>query len=146
MHLHSAACPFRAGTDDRKNSGGDPLNVWAQEKFVAKHQQQVESRLARCFRIECAPARGFGVCAPRAPDPGFRGLGQKLFIERGHGRPGNGNRSLANMWDVSGDYQATRSISVGLYYGHAWGKSVIENLYPKNPNGQLAYLETNFRF
>jgi hypothetical protein len=36
--------------------------------------------------------------------------------------------------------------AVGLYYGHAWGKSVIQSIYPKNPDGQMAYLETNFRF
>jgi len=62
------------------------------------------------------------------------------------GRPSNGNRSLANMWDLSGDYQMTKAFSVGLYYGHAWGKSVVASIYPRNPNGQMAYLETNFRF
>src|SRR5215470_5610337 len=62
------------------------------------------------------------------------------------GRTSNGNRSLANMWDISGDYQATKTFSVGLYYGHAWGKSVVASIYPRNPDGQMAYLETNFRF
>lgn len=62
------------------------------------------------------------------------------------GRPSNGNRSLANMWDVSGDYQMTKAFAIGLYYSHAWGKSVVASIYPKNPNGQMAYLETSFRF
>jgi len=62
------------------------------------------------------------------------------------GRPSNGNRSLANVWDLSADYQATRTFAVGLYYGHAWGKAVIASIYPKDPNGQLAYVETNLRF
>jgi hypothetical protein len=62
------------------------------------------------------------------------------------GRPSNGNRSLANMWDISGDYQATKAFSVGLYYGRAWGKSVVASIYPRNPDGQMAYLETNFKF
>lgn len=62
------------------------------------------------------------------------------------GRPSNGNGSLANTWDLSADYQATKSIAIGLYYGHAWGKSVITSIYPKKPDGQLAYVETNFRF
>jgi len=62
------------------------------------------------------------------------------------GRPSRGSRSLANVWDLSADYQVTRSFSATLYYAHAWGKSVIENIYPNNRNGQLAYLETNFRF
>jgi hypothetical protein len=62
------------------------------------------------------------------------------------GRPTNGNRSLANVWDLSGDYQVTKMFAVGLYYGHAWGKSVIQSIYPKNANGQMAYVETNVRF
>jgi len=62
------------------------------------------------------------------------------------GRPSGGHRSLANVWDLSADYQVTRYFSTTLYYGHAWGKSVIEQLYPRNPNGQLAFLETNFHF
>ena len=62
------------------------------------------------------------------------------------GRPSNGNRGLANVWDVSGDYQVTSSFSATLYYGHAWGKGVIDAIYPKNANGQLIFLETNYHF
>jgi hypothetical protein len=62
------------------------------------------------------------------------------------GRPSNGNRSLANMWDLSGDYQLTSMFGVGLYYGRAWGKSVIQMIYPRNPDGQMTYLETSVRF
>ena len=62
------------------------------------------------------------------------------------GRPSNGNRGLANVWDLSVDYQVSHSFSTTLYYGHAWGKGVIATIYPKDANGQLAYLETNFHF
>ncbi|MGH9510553.1 MAG: alginate export family protein [Terriglobales bacterium] len=62
------------------------------------------------------------------------------------GRPSNGSRALANVWDAGGDYQITRSFSATLYYGHAWGKSVIAKIYPKQPNGQLIFLETNYHF
>jgi hypothetical protein len=62
------------------------------------------------------------------------------------GRPSNGNRGLANVWDLSGDYQVTRNFSATLYYGHAWGKSVIARIYPRDANGQLVFLETNFHF
>jgi Alginate export len=62
------------------------------------------------------------------------------------GRPANGSRGLANVWDLSADYQVTRSFSTTLYYGHAWGKSVIAKIYPKDANGQLIFLETNFHF
>jgi hypothetical protein len=62
------------------------------------------------------------------------------------GRPSHGHDGLANVWDLSADYQVTRSFSATLYYGHAWGKAVISSIYPKDSNGQLAYLETNFHF
>jgi hypothetical protein len=62
------------------------------------------------------------------------------------GRPSNGHRGFANVWDLSADYPVTRSFSATLYYGHAWGKSVIAAIYPKDPNGQLIFLETNFHF
>jgi hypothetical protein len=62
------------------------------------------------------------------------------------GRPSNGNRGLANVWDLSADYQITRSFSTTLYYGRAWGKGVISAIYPKDANGQLIFLETNLHF
>jgi len=62
------------------------------------------------------------------------------------GRPSNGFRGLGNVWDVSADYQLTRSFSTTLYYGHAWGKSVIAKIYPKDADGQLIFLETNYHF
>ena len=68
------------------------------------------------------------------------------FGYTGRPNPGNGNRGLANVWDLSADYQVTRMFGATLYYGKAWGKSVIANIYPKDPNGQLLYLETNFRY
>ena len=62
------------------------------------------------------------------------------------GRPSDGNRGLANVWDLSADYQVTRSFSTTLYYGHAWGKKVVAAIYPKDANGQYVFLETNFHF
>ena len=62
------------------------------------------------------------------------------------GRPSNGDRGLANVLDLSADYQITRSFSTTFYYGHAWGKGVISAIYPKDANGQLIFLETNFHF
>ena len=62
------------------------------------------------------------------------------------GRPSNGNQGLANVWDLSADYQFTRNFGTTLYYGHAWGKGVISSIYPKDQNGQLVFLETNVRF
>jgi len=62
------------------------------------------------------------------------------------GRPSSTNRGLANVWDLSADYAFTHSFAATLYYGHAWGKGVIDSIYPNNQNGQLVFLETNFHF
>jgi hypothetical protein len=71
---------------------------------------------------------------------------QGTFGYAGRPNPGSGHRGLANVWDMSADYQFTRMFGATLYYGKAWGKSVIANIYPKDPNGQLLYLETNVRY
>jgi hypothetical protein len=62
------------------------------------------------------------------------------------GRPSNGHRGLANVWDLSAQYQITRNFSIEPYYGHAWGKAVVHAIYPRNANGTLAFIETNFHF
>lgn len=62
------------------------------------------------------------------------------------GRASEGNRSLANVWDFSLDFPLRYGFSFTTYYGHAWGKSVIANIYPSDANAQFGYVETNFRF
>ena len=62
------------------------------------------------------------------------------------GRASGGKRSLANVWDASGDYQVTPSFAIGLYYGYAWGRAVIASVYPQKRESQFAYVETNWRF
>lgn len=67
------------------------------------------------------------------------------------GRPSSGNRGLANVWDLSADYQVTHSFSTTLYYGHAWGKGVIErtrdisNLPNSIGDGNITVLSTRLR-
>ena len=62
------------------------------------------------------------------------------------GRPSNGRLSLANLYDVSADFNANTHLSVGAYYGYADGRAVIQALYPKGKNGNLGYLELLFKF
>jgi hypothetical protein len=62
------------------------------------------------------------------------------------GRASNGNRSLANVWDVSVDIPLRYGFSVTTYYAHAWGKSLIANIYPAGRNAQFGYIETNYHF
>jgi hypothetical protein len=62
------------------------------------------------------------------------------------GRPSGGTAGLATVWDLSADCALTRNVAVTLYYGHAWGKGVITNIYPTNPDAHLLFLETVVRF
>lgn len=62
------------------------------------------------------------------------------------GRSSGGARSLADVWDISLDFPLRYGFNATLYYGHAWGKSVIASTYPAGTNAQFGYLETNFHF
>ena len=62
------------------------------------------------------------------------------------GRPANGHTSFATLADISADWNVTKSLSVGFYYGYAWGKSVIRAIYPSDPNGQFGYAELNWHW
>jgi len=71
---------------------------------------------------------------------------ESTFGYTGRPFPGGGTRGLANVWDLSTDYQFNKMFGATVYYGKAWGKTVIRNIYPRDPNGQLLFLETNFHF
>jgi hypothetical protein len=62
------------------------------------------------------------------------------------GRPSNAHRALANVWDFNADYRFCSSFTATVYYGHAWGKDVISAIYPRQANGQLFFVETNYHF
>ncbi len=62
------------------------------------------------------------------------------------GRTSGGARSLANVWDASLDMPLRYGFSITMYYGYAWGKSVMNSIFPGGTNGQFGYVETNFRF
>lgn len=62
------------------------------------------------------------------------------------GRTSNGNRSLANVWDVSLDVPLRYGFSLTAYYARAWGKSLMANIYPAGTNAQFGYVETTFRY
>ncbi len=61
------------------------------------------------------------------------------------GRPG-GARGLANLYDLSADYQVNEHVGLTGYYALATGRAVIETIYPQGSTGQLAYAELNWRF
>jgi hypothetical protein len=62
------------------------------------------------------------------------------------GRPSNGSTGLANLYDMSADYKFTHGVTLGLYFGYAQGREVIEKIYPGNSNGMLGFTEVNYRF
>ncbi|HKE23965.1 MAG TPA: alginate export family protein [Bryobacteraceae bacterium] len=61
------------------------------------------------------------------------------------GRPCNGQSGLATLYDVSADYNANARASIGVYYGRAVGKRVIESIYPGGKNANIGYLELTLR-
>lgn len=60
-------------------------------------------------------------------------------------RPSNGNKSLANLFDVSLDYTFDAKTSLGLYYGYAQGKDVFKAIYPGH-NAHFAFVELSRKF
>ena len=63
-----------------------------------------------------------------------------------NGRPSNGATGLATLYDISADYQMTRALGLGLYYGYARGGAVVEHIFPGRSNSSLAFVEVNYRF
>jgi alginate export protein len=61
------------------------------------------------------------------------------------GRPSSGQSGLATLFDVSVDYSMNAHASVGVYYGHAAGKLVVQSIYPGGKKADFGYLEFTFR-
>jgi hypothetical protein len=62
------------------------------------------------------------------------------------GRPSNNETGLATLYDASGDYRVNARLSIGLYYGHAWGKDVTEAIYSNGSGAHFGYGELLLRF
>jgi hypothetical protein len=62
------------------------------------------------------------------------------------GRPSNGSASLANVYDVSADYQVNAHLTLTGYYAGATGRAVIQKTHPNGGTGQLGYAELNWKF
>jgi len=62
------------------------------------------------------------------------------------GRPGNGERGLATLYDVSADYALNPQTTLSFYLGAARGGEVIRRIYPRGENATLAYLELSRRW
>ena len=62
------------------------------------------------------------------------------------GRPSRGNQSLANVYDVSADYQVNPHLTLTGYYAGATGRAVVQKIYPNGGTGQFGYAEVNWKF
>lgn len=61
------------------------------------------------------------------------------------GRPSNGARGLAAVFDLSLDYQMNSRISLSAYLAQARGRRVIRAIYPQGPNARYGYIELTWR-
>jgi len=62
------------------------------------------------------------------------------------GRPSNGSASFSSLFDLSADYVITPQVSLSAYYAHAYGKTVIAAIYPRNRDSNYGYFELNYKF
>jgi len=62
------------------------------------------------------------------------------------GRPGNGNRGLATLYDASIDIEASAHVTLSGYFGRAIGHSVIRRIYPEKKDSNFGYVEASYKF
>lgn len=62
------------------------------------------------------------------------------------GRASGGNRALANVWDFSMGVPLRYGFSFTAYYAHAWGKDLVQSIYPAGSNARFGYIETDYHF
>jgi hypothetical protein len=133
---------FQVLTTPRQYARFPFYNMMDNEDLYATLNLRPTSKLS--FRSEAHSLR-----LASAKDLWYSGGGafqESTFGYNGRPSSGGGTRGLANVWDLSADYQFTRMFAATVYYGKAWGKTVIATIYPKDPNAQLLFLETNFHF
>jgi hypothetical protein len=62
------------------------------------------------------------------------------------GRSTSGRRSLANLYDTSVEYRASRKLTLMAYLGYAQGLASMEQIYPHDKDARFGYLELLYRF
>ena len=61
------------------------------------------------------------------------------------GRPSNGHAGLATLVDAGAEYTVNPHAAIGLYYGHAAGRLVVQSIYPNGGSGSFGYVELTLR-
>jgi hypothetical protein len=62
------------------------------------------------------------------------------------GRPANSHAAFSSLYDVSADYAFNPHVSLGMYYAHAFGKSVVHSIYSANEDSNYGYFELTYKF
>lgn len=62
------------------------------------------------------------------------------------GRNTSGERALANLYDVSIEWNPQPAWSLTGYFGYADGKGALRRIYPAGPDGRFGYVELTYRF
>jgi hypothetical protein len=62
------------------------------------------------------------------------------------GRPSNGQKQFAAVFDLSADYQFDPQTAFTFYIAHASGKGVVKRIFPAGPTANFLYVEVNRRF
>jgi hypothetical protein len=62
------------------------------------------------------------------------------------GRPSGGARGLANLYDVSADWNLTPKWNLNGYFGYVQGRGAVRSVYPLASSGAMGFLEVFYRF
>lgn len=61
-------------------------------------------------------------------------------------RPSSGDDKLGTLLDITVIYNFSEHLSGNFYYGHIFGGNVIENIYGKDEDGDLFFIEITAKF
>jgi hypothetical protein len=62
------------------------------------------------------------------------------------GRPGFGKENLATVFDLMLVFNFNKHISFNAYYGHVWGNDVIQNVYTRDDDADMFFIEIGLSF
>jgi hypothetical protein len=62
------------------------------------------------------------------------------------GRPSNGMKDLATVFEIVGSYNFTKHFSANFYYGHAFGSDVVRAVYNGDKSGDFFSIEFKAQF
>ncbi len=61
------------------------------------------------------------------------------------GRPASRHGSFSTLYDISADFAVTTQVSLTTYYAHAFGKTEVASIYPRERDANYGYFELTYR-